>query len=100
MTEVEGGRPGAVASPDVTDRMTESMNVLALVKGGQQYVFMYDASSRDALLAQLGKFAADEELNLSWSDAALLGRKARAQSAAYDADGVPVDDADEDRIAA
>lgn len=79
--------------------MTESMNVLALVKGGEQYVFLYDAASRDALVAQLGKYAADDELNLSWSDAALLSRKAKAQQAAED-DGRFLVDGPEDPLAA
>lgn len=57
--------------------MPRSMNVLALVKGSERYVFLYDDESPGALLQQLGRFAADSELSFTWYDAAVLSQKVR-----------------------
>jgi hypothetical protein len=42
------------------------VNVLALVKDGERYVFLYDENSVPTLLQTLGRYAADPELNFSW----------------------------------
>lgn len=55
----------------------EGMNVLALVKESERYVFLYDDRSPGALLQQLGRYAADEELSFTWYDAAVLSQKVR-----------------------
>ena len=39
--------------------MQRGMNVLALVKDSERYVFLYDDDSPAALLQTLGRFAAD-----------------------------------------
>lgn len=57
--------------------MQRGVNVLALVKDGERYVFLYDDDSSAALLQTLGKFAASPELNFSWYDAAVLSQKVR-----------------------
>lgn len=57
--------------------MSADLNVLALVKDGERYVFMYDEHSIPQLLQTLGKFAADPELNFSWYDAAVLSQRVR-----------------------
>ena len=57
--------------------MPRSMNVLALVKGSERYVFLYDDDSPGVLLQQLGRFAADTELSFTWYDAAVLSQKVR-----------------------
>ena len=57
--------------------MPRSMNVLALVKGSERYVFLYDDESPGTLLQQLGRFAADSELSFTWYDAAVLSQKVR-----------------------
>ena len=57
--------------------MPADLNVLALVKDGERYVFMYDEHSVPQLLQTLGKFAADPELNFSWYDAAVLSQRVR-----------------------
>ena len=57
--------------------MPRSMNVLALVKGSERYVFLYDDESPGVLLQQLGRFAADSELSFTWYDAAVLSQKVR-----------------------
>jgi len=53
------------------------MNVLALVKGSERYVFLYDDESPGVLLQQLGRYAADSELSFTWYDAAVLSQKVR-----------------------
>jgi hypothetical protein len=57
--------------------MQRGVNVLALVKNSERYVFLYDDDSADSLLQTLGKFAADMDLSFTWYDAALLSQKVR-----------------------
>jgi hypothetical protein len=57
--------------------MQRGMNVLALVKDSERYVFLYDDESPEALLQQLGRFAADESLSFTWYDAAILSQRVR-----------------------
>jgi hypothetical protein len=57
--------------------MTRRVNVLALVKDGERYVFLYDDQSLPQLLQTLGRHAADPELSFSWYDAAILSQKVR-----------------------
>jgi hypothetical protein len=61
--------------------MRRSVNVLALVKDSERYVFLYDDESTGALIQTLGKFAADEELSFTWYDAALLSQRLRSAEA-------------------
>ncbi len=53
------------------------MNVIALVKDGERYIFLYDEKSIPQLLQTLGRYAADPELNFTWYDAAVLSQKVR-----------------------
>lgn len=55
----------------------QGINVLALLKGSERFVFLYDDESADQLLQTLGKYAADPELNFSWYDAATLSQRVR-----------------------
>ncbi len=57
--------------------MDRNVNVIALMKDGERYVFLYDESSIATLLQTLGKYAADPELNFTWYDAAVLSQKVR-----------------------
>ena len=57
--------------------MQRSMNVLALVKDSERYVFLYDDESTATLLQTLGRYAADKDLSFTWYDAALLSQKVR-----------------------
>ncbi|MEZ6064840.1 MAG: hypothetical protein R3B90_03835 [Planctomycetaceae bacterium] len=57
--------------------MERGINVLALVKDGERFVFMYDDESCSQLLQTLGRYAADPELAFSWYDAAVLSQKVR-----------------------
>jgi hypothetical protein len=56
-------------------------NVLALIKGDERYVYVYDDESRRALLDAFRVQAADPALSLSWFDAAVLTQKVREQTA-------------------
>ena len=57
--------------------MQRGMNVLALVKESERFIFLYDDESAGALLQTLGRFASDEELRFTWYDAAILSQKVR-----------------------
>lgn len=65
--------------------MTEEINVLALVKGEERYVFLFNDQQRSETLRTLGRFASDPELSFSWYDAAVLSQKIRQQAPAENA---------------
>ena len=56
--------------------MRGEMNILAMAKGPERFIFLYDDPSYDTLLDVLDKFADDPGLDFSSDDAELLGRKA------------------------
>ena len=60
--------------------MNQDINVLALVKGAERYVFLYDDSSRAETLRVLGRYASNPELSFTWYDAAVLSQKIRQES--------------------
>ena len=53
------------------------VNVIALVKESERYIFLYDEESSPALLQTLGRFAGNPDLSFSWYDAAVLSQKVR-----------------------
>ncbi|MCA9184152.1 MAG: hypothetical protein KDA99_00985, partial [Planctomycetales bacterium] len=57
--------------------MTQDINVLALVKGPERYIFLFDDSKRAETLRTLGRFASNPELSFTWYDAAVLSQKVR-----------------------
>ena len=59
--------------------MPQEFNVLALVKGQEQYIFVYDDDSRTHLIDAFRDQAADPNLSLNWFDAMVLTKKARQQ---------------------
>lgn len=63
--------------------MSQDINVLALVKGSERYVFLYDDSSRAETLRTLGRYASNPELSFTWYDAAVLSQKIRQESREY-----------------
>lgn len=79
------GKPGNLATATYSlssmqsdgQRMDMEINVLALVKGEERFIFLFDDVNRDETLRQLARFAADPELDFSWYDAAMLSRKIR-----------------------
>ena len=60
--------------------MAQDINVLALVKGAERYVFLYNDSSRAATLRVLGRYASNPDLSFSWYDAAVLSQRIRQES--------------------
>ena len=56
------------------------LNVLALIKGNERYVFVYDDDSRRPLIDAFRDQAANPKLSFSWFDAAVLTEKAREQA--------------------
>jgi hypothetical protein len=61
--------------------VAREFNVLALIKGEERYVYVYDDVSRLPLLETFRVQAADPELSLNWLDVAVLTQKAREQAA-------------------
>lgn len=51
------------------------INVLALVKGGERYVFLFDDDHKGDVMRVFGRFASDVDLSFSWYDAAVLSQK-------------------------
>ena len=59
--------------------MDQEVNVLALVKGKERYVFLYNGQNRREILDSFGRYASDPELSFSWHDAAVLTQKVRRE---------------------
>ncbi len=55
----------------------EEINVLALVKGSERYVFLFDDISRSESLKMLARYASNPDLSFTWYDAAVLSQKIR-----------------------
>ncbi|MDR2756239.1 MAG: hypothetical protein LBC20_11080 [Planctomycetaceae bacterium] len=60
--------------------VSQDINVLALVKGEERYVFLYNESHRAETLRILGRYASNPELSFTWYDAAVLSQKIRQES--------------------
>ena len=58
-----------------SDTMDGDIKVIALIKGDEQYVFLYNESNRGGLRRLLGQYASNPELSFTWYDAAVLSRK-------------------------
>jgi hypothetical protein len=61
--------------------LASEFNVLALIKGKERFVFVYDDASRASLIDTFRDLAADPGLTLTWFDALVLTKKAREQGA-------------------
>ncbi len=48
------------------------LSILALVRGNDRYIVLYDAESKAEALKQLGRWACNKELSFDWMDAARL----------------------------
>jgi hypothetical protein len=59
--------------------VNDDINVLALIKGKERYIFLYDDSQRAETLRMLGRHASNPELSFSWYDAAVLSQKIRQE---------------------
>jgi hypothetical protein len=56
------------------------LSVLALIRGTERFVYVYDDESREALVEAIRAQAADPAVRLSWYDAAVLTERARRQA--------------------
>jgi hypothetical protein len=56
--------------------MRREMNILAMAKGPERYIFLYDDQSYQTLIDVMAKFAHDPNLSFCSDDAAVLCRKA------------------------
>jgi hypothetical protein len=56
------------------------LNILAMLKGNERYVYVYDDESRPLLIDAFRDQAADPRLSLNWFDAAVLTDRAREQA--------------------
>jgi len=61
--------------------VTRELNILALVKGEERYIFVYDDESRDALINDIRDKAASPAVPINWFDAAVLTERIRNQLA-------------------
>lgn len=52
--------------------------MLALVKGEERYLFLFNDETRSEVLRTLGRFASNPELSFTWYDAAVMSQKVRA----------------------
>jgi hypothetical protein len=66
--------------------VARELNVLALVKGSERYVFVYDDVSHEELVDAFRDHAADPRLSFSWFDAAIMTEKAHEQAGKAQAD--------------
>lgn len=55
----------------------KEINVLALAKGHERYIFLYDDKHRIDTLQTFGRFAGNPDLSFTWYDAANLSQKIR-----------------------
>ncbi|AMV25688.1 hypothetical protein VT84_14925 [Gemmata sp. SH-PL17] len=64
--------------------MTQELNVLALIKGTERFIFVYDDDSKAALIDDIRDKAADPAVALNWFDAAVLTERVRNPQAEPD----------------
>lgn len=68
-----------------SEKLSDDINVLALVKGEERYLFLYNDETRAETLRTLGRYASNPDLSFSWYDAAVLSQKVRSTKKAADA---------------
>ena len=66
--------------------MHKEINVLALVKGEERYIFLYDDERRVETLRMLGRYAADRQLSFTWYDAAIMSKRIREMANSLEAE--------------
>ena len=57
--------------------VSQDINVVALVKGEERYIFLFNDKKKGETLRTLGRYASDGKLSFSWYDAAVLSQKVR-----------------------
>jgi hypothetical protein len=69
--------------------VSDDINVLALVKGEERYVFLFDDRNRSETLRVMGRYASNAELSFTWYDAAVLSQKVRKTAKAAKSEAKP-----------
>ena len=59
--------------------MQRELNVLALHKGSEHYLFLYDDDSLPSLIDLFRRYASDTEISFNWFDAAVMTEKSKTQ---------------------
>lgn len=57
--------------------VSQDINVVALIKGKERYIFLFDDAHKAEALHTLSRFACNPELSFTWFDAAVLSHKIR-----------------------
>jgi hypothetical protein len=81
-TAFQAAAAKAMLDKEITS-VNRDINVLALVKGVERYVFLYDDENRAEILRTLGRYASNPELSFTWYDAAVLSQKIRQEAQKY-----------------
>ena len=80
------------ANDSTGENVSQDINVVALVKGEERYIFLFNDEKKSETLRTLGRYASDSKLSFSWYDAAVLSQKVRNiekdQPASHDGGGV------------
>lgn len=66
---------------------SKDISVLALVKGEERYIFLYDDENKAETLRTFGRYASNPDLTFTWYDAVVLSQKIRRQSRRLRQDG-------------
>lgn len=61
----------------IQTRRTETVNVIAFVKGADRYVLLFEDWQWSTALRQLVHWAADPRLSFGWHDAAVVSKRIR-----------------------
>jgi len=64
----------------MADDYADDLNILALVKGSERYVFIYDGHHREETLRTLGRFADNNALSFNWYDVDVLSQQIRQEA--------------------
>ncbi len=54
---------------------TPVLNILALVRGNDRYMIVYDEAAKAEALKQIGRWASSWEFSFTWYDAARLSQE-------------------------
>jgi hypothetical protein len=66
-----------VSTDDSAEDQSQEVNVIALTKGEERFIFLYDDSRMADALKVLGRYASDPALSFNWVDAAIVSDKIR-----------------------
>lgn len=58
--------------------MAGDINAIAIVKGEERYLFLFNDAHEAEVLRTAGRFASNPDLSFGWYDAAMLSQKIRS----------------------